>query len=76
MIRRGEFKPGEWLRQDELASGLVVGIMSIWQALRRLEAEVLVVFFPRRGARVAQLDVFEFEELYMIREELAVLACR
>jgi DNA-binding GntR family transcriptional regulator len=46
------------------------------EALRQLQAEGLVVFYPRRGARVAPLDESEFEELYVIREELAVLACR
>jgi DNA-binding GntR family transcriptional regulator len=75
-ILRGELRHGEWLKQDDLAKELEVSIVPVREALRQLQAEGLVVSYPRRGARVAPLDESEFEELYIIREELAVLACR
>jgi DNA-binding GntR family transcriptional regulator len=75
MILSGQFKPGVWLRQDELAQTLGVSTMPIREALRKLQAEGLVIFYPRRGAMVARIAVADYEEIYRIREELEVLAC-
>ena len=76
MILSGYLKPGDRLRQDELASTLGVSTMPIREALRQLQAEGLVIFRSRRGAIVASLSVSEYEEIYRIREELEILACR
>jgi len=76
MILKGHLKPGDRLRQDELASTFGVSTMPIREALRQLQAEGLVIFRPRRGATVARLSVSEYEEIYRIREELEILACR
>jgi len=76
MILKGHLKPGDRLRQDELANTFGVSTMPIREALRQLQAEGLVVFRPRRGATVASLSVSEYEEIYLIREALETLACR
>lgn len=76
MILGGQLAPGERLRQDELAATLGVSTMPVREALRQLQAEGLVVFYPRRGAVVAMLSVSEYEEIFRIREELEILACR
>ena len=76
MILRGHLKPGDRLRQDELANTFGVSTMPIREALRQLQAEGLVAFRPRRGATVASLSVSECEEIYFIREALEALACR
>ena len=76
MILKGQLKPGDRLRQDELAKTFGVSTMPIREALRQLQAEGLVIFRPRRGATVARLSVSEYEEIYRIREELETLACR
>jgi len=76
MILNGYLKPGDRLRQDELADTFGVSTMPIREALRQLQAEGLVIFRPRRGATVASLSVSEYEEIYRIREELEILACR
>jgi len=76
MILTGQFKPEEPLRQDQLAEIFGVSTMPIREALRHLQAEGLVIFHPRRGATVAKLSVEEYEEIYRIREELEVLACK
>ncbi len=76
MILGGELAPGERLRQDELAATLGVSTMPVREALRQLQAEGLVVFYPRKGAVVARLSVSEYEEIYRIREELEILACQ
>jgi DNA-binding GntR family transcriptional regulator len=76
MILNGPLKPGDRLRQDELANAFGVSTMPIREALRQLQAEGLVIFRPRRGATVASLSVSEYEEIYRLREELETLACR
>lgn len=76
MILNGQFKPGDRLRQNDLADTFGVSTMPIREALRQLQAEGLVVFYQRRGATVAELSVSDYEEIYRIREELEVLACR
>ncbi|MBI5033330.1 MAG: GntR family transcriptional regulator [Chloroflexi bacterium] len=76
LILSGQFKPGAWLRQDELAQTLGVSTMPIREALRKLQAEGLVVFHPRRGAMVATITVADYEEIYRIREEMEILAVR
>ena len=76
MILKGHLEPGDRLRQDELADTFGVSTMPIREALRQLQAEGLVLFRPRRGAIVASVSVSEYEEIYRIREELEILACR
>jgi DNA-binding GntR family transcriptional regulator len=76
MILNGHLKPGDRLRQDELAGTFGVSTMPIREALRQLQAEGLVTFRPRRGATVASLSVSDYEEIYRIREALETLACR
>lgn len=75
MIVSGQLKPGDRLRQDELATTFGVSTMPIREALRQLQAEGLVTFQPRRGAAVASLSVSDYEEIYRIREALEILAC-
>jgi DNA-binding GntR family transcriptional regulator len=76
MIMNGHLKPGDRLRQDELAEAFGVSTMPIREALRQLQAEGLITFRPRRGATVASISASEYEEIYRIREELEILACR
>lgn len=75
MILSGQLEHGDWLRQDELAEAFGVSTMPVREAMRQLQAEGLVIFHPRRGARVATVTVSDYEEIYRIREELEVLAC-
>ena len=76
MILEGQLRPGDHLRQEDLATTLGVSTMPIREALRQLQAEGLVTFYPRRGARVARLSVSDYEEIYHIREALETLAVR
>ena len=76
MILDGQLKPGDRLRQDELAHSFGVSTMPVREALRQLQAEGLVTFHRRRGAAVARLSALEYEEIYRIRQELETLACR
>jgi DNA-binding GntR family transcriptional regulator len=76
MIVSGQLKPGDRLRQDELATTFGVSAMPIREALRQLQAEGLVTFEPRRGAAVSTLSISEYEEIYRMREALESLAVR
>jgi DNA-binding GntR family transcriptional regulator len=59
--------PDERLRLEDLADRFDVSLTPIRHALRRLEAEGLVASLPRRGARVAPLNVEELEEIQALR---------
>ncbi len=73
-IVSGVLQPGDRLMQEELAERLGVSRMPIREALRRLEAEGLVVLQPYRGALVANLSSAELKEIYEIRIALETLA--
>jgi DNA-binding GntR family transcriptional regulator len=63
----GRFEPGERLRQAEIAAEMGISRVPVREALRQLEIEGLVTLSPHAGARVAQLEVGELDELYMMR---------
>ena len=73
-IFNGVFRPGQMLRQEELARSLGVSRAPLREALPRLEAEGIVVLHPRRGYAVVSLDpdeIIEIFELRMLLEERA-----
>jgi len=74
VIASGEFAPGEHLRQNDLAARLGISATPVREALRRLEAQGLLVRDPHRGVRVAEVDVEETAELYLMRAVLEGLA--
>jgi DNA-binding GntR family transcriptional regulator len=76
MILRGQLGPGDRLRQHDLATTFGVSAIPIREALRQLQAEGLITFYPRRGARVTGLSVSDYEEISQIRESLETLAVR
>ena len=76
MITTGELPPGKELRQRDLARHFNVSPTPIREALRRLESEGLVGSELHRGSRVAEINLAEHEENYMILAELEALATR
>lgn len=69
----GNFPPGTWLRQDDLAARLGVSRLPIREALRILESEGLAESLPNRGSRVPSLDLEEVDTYYQMRERLEPL---
>ena len=63
-ILRGELREGEVIHQTELAKELGVSPVPLREALRRLEAEGLVVFLPYRGTIVAPITANEIREAF------------
>jgi len=75
-IQNGDLKPGERLREVELAKAVGLSRTPIREALARLESEGLVVHDAARGIVVAELDYSMVTELYYMREVLEGTAAR
>ncbi|WP_223592716.1 GntR family transcriptional regulator [Neobacillus bataviensis] len=73
-ILKGDFKPGERLKQSELADALGVSRMPIREAFQKLEAEGLIKLEPHKGAVVKSINVGDIEEIYALRSELEKMA--
>ncbi len=69
-ILSGELEEGMPIRQDALAVEYDVSRMPIREALKRLDAEGLVVFTTNRGATVVKHSPAEVEEIFDLRTML------
>lgn len=75
-IAQGTLKPGQRVMELEIAEWLNVSRTPVRDALRRLEAEGMLVHEPRAGLAVARLDRQAVMELYVMREVLEGTAAR
>jgi DNA-binding GntR family transcriptional regulator len=66
-IVNGTFAPGEWLRQEWLASAIGVSRIPVRTALFQLESEGLIELHPHRGARVRTLTSAQINEIFRLR---------
>jgi DNA-binding GntR family transcriptional regulator len=66
-ILNGQYKPGEWLRQERLAQDLGVSQMPVREALKELAAEGLIEHVPYRGVRVVSFSLDDIMDLYAHR---------
>lgn len=66
-IESGVYKPGDRLREIEVAERLSLSRTPVREALRRLEAENIIEHRPRFGAVIRQLGQTEVVELYEMR---------
>lgn len=57
------YRPGQALRQEEIALQLEVSRVPVRESLKRLEAEGLVTLRPRRGFTVTELDVDDITDV-------------
>jgi DNA-binding GntR family transcriptional regulator len=73
-IVEGRFPPGSRLVEQRLAASLDVSRTPVREALRRLEAEGLVVVERHRGAQVRGLSPEEVADLYDVRSRLEAYA--
>ena len=53
-IISGKYKPGDWLRQEDIASHLGVSMTPVREALDLLDAAGLAERVPYRGVRVPE----------------------
>lgn len=75
-VRTGVLRPGDRLRETELAERLGTSRTPVREAIRLLEADGLVDHQPRAGARIRRLDYAEITELYEMRAVLEGTAAR
>jgi DNA-binding GntR family transcriptional regulator len=69
-ILSGELRPGERIKQDELAEELNISRIPVRDALRILETRGLVSLKANAGARVSSMTARDMEISYDIREQL------
>ncbi len=72
----GELRPGDRVRQEEIAERLGVSLAPVREALAVLEQEGQVSYLPRRGYTVAELALEEVREIYALRALLEERAAR
>lgn len=75
-ILNGVLAGGEPLRQEDIAERFGVSRIPVREALRRLEGEGMVSFYPHRGAVVSELSYAEAREIAEIRAALEPAAIR
>ena len=66
-IVSGKYKPGEWLRQEDIATSLGVSMTPVREALDLLVAAGLAERVPYRGVRVREMVTKEVVEAYGLR---------
>jgi DNA-binding GntR family transcriptional regulator len=75
-IIAGDLRPGQRVAQDEIAERLGVSISPVREALRVLEQEGQVTYYPRRGYFVTELRIEDLEEIYELRSVIEERAAR
>jgi len=75
-ILGGSYRPGERIRQEDVAARSGASRIPVREALRMLQAEGLVTLVANSGAWVTKLTLAECAELYQIRERLEPLLLR
>jgi DNA-binding GntR family transcriptional regulator len=73
-ILTGALRPGERIKERDVAAQMGISTTPVKEALRRLEQDGLVVSQPRRGAVVGPLVLTPPEEILRIRAHLEGLA--
>ena len=75
-MRDGLLKPGERLREEQIAAQLGLSRGTVREAIRRLEADGLVVSQSHRGTYIASLGPVETAEIFALRRVLEDFALR
>ncbi len=76
MIADRRFEPGSYINVERLTQELGVSRTPIWEAIRRLEQEGIVIHTPHKGVRLKELTRKMALELYEVRETMEALAAR
>lgn len=69
-IATGRLRPGQQVVQEDLAAEFGVSRVPLREALRILEGEGHVAYYPHRGYFVTELSVQDLLEVYRLRELL------
>jgi DNA-binding GntR family transcriptional regulator len=72
-IMTGVYKPGDRLQEESLAEQLGISRTPVREALRKLETERLVDYYPHKGTIVSDISTSESEELFLVRTFIEIL---
>lgn len=72
----GTIRPGEPLRQADLARRFGISPTPVREALRLLEAEGMISYSSHRGATVAELSEERIRDLYLLRSATEGMATK
>ena len=75
-ILRGDYRPGQRLRQEEVAQRYGASRVPVREAFRTLEADGLVTLVANTGAWISRLSLEECDEVYQTRERVEPLLLR
>ena len=73
-ILKGEYKIGEKIKENQIASELRVSRTPIREAFKQLENEGLIDYIPNRGCFAKGFTRRDIEDLYAVRKALEILA--
>jgi DNA-binding GntR family transcriptional regulator len=76
MIVSLELPPGALIGEAELMERLGCGRTPLREALQRLSQEYLVVSIPRKGVRIAELDLADYVRLMEAASQIEAVAAR
>jgi DNA-binding GntR family transcriptional regulator len=69
-----EIRPGDPINDDRLAAALAMGRTPVREALKRLEAERLVIAHPRRGTFATDVNITDLRHIFEVRQQLEPFA--
>src|SRR3989304_5133030 len=75
-IIAGKYGPGDWLRQEEIATQMGVSMTPVREALDLLVATGLAERVPYRGVRVREMSPKDVADAYGLRLILEALTAR
>lgn len=75
-IIAGKYKPGDWLRQEDIASQMGVSMTPVREALDLLVSNGIAERVPYRGVRVREMSIKDIADAYGLRLILEPLAAR
>lgn len=75
-IMRGDYRPGDRVREQEVADRLAVSRGPVREALQILEQDGLIETLPWKGARVVLLTLTDVEDLFLVSASLMLLVAR
>ena len=75
-IASGQYPPGSWLREEDVAAAAGVSRTPVREALHRLQAEGMVQILHNRGAMVVGWTAQDLDDMYDVRVMLEGYAVR
>ena len=75
-IIAGKYSPGDWLRQDDIASRMGVSMTPVREALDLLVSAGIAERVPYRGVRVREMSAKDVADAYGLRLVLEALTAR